>query len=69
MLELDLNDNPATKESVPGLLKLLESQTKLRRLNLSDTGLEDEGIIKLTTKLIKNTNLEVNIVSTLSFDG
>lgn len=64
LVELDLNDNPATKESVPGFLKLLETQTKLKSLNLSDTGLEDEGIMKLTTKLIKNSNLEVKRIFT-----
>eukprot|EP00210_Caulerpa_lentillifera_P006909 g6606.t1 len=59
LLELDLNDNPGTIEIVPGLVKLLECQPKLRKLNLSDTGLEDEGIIILANTLAKNNNIEV----------
>ena len=58
---LDLNDNPATAESIPGIVKLLGIQSKLQRLNLSDTSLGDDGVQKLSKALhVCVPHLQVN---------
>lgn len=60
LISLDLNDNPATAESVSSIVELLDCQPNLKRLNLSDMSLEIEGIVQLSKALIKSVpNLEV----------
>jgi len=53
LLDLDLNDNPLTAGSVTGIGKLIELQSRLQAINLSDTSLGDDGVSQLADALIK----------------
>ena len=60
LLSLDLNDNPATEECIPEIITLLQNQHQLRRLNLSDTSLGDQGVQNLAAALVSTApDLEV----------
>ena len=49
--KLELNDNPMSGEVVGPLSALIRGQANLRVINLSDTGLEDEGVSQLAEAL------------------
>ena len=54
-MRLELNDNPFTEEAAPQLGAMLRQQPHLKRLNLSDTSMCDEGVSTLAEALSEST--------------
>eukprot|EP00798_Chlamydomonas_sp_ICE-L_P028435 gene28435-31577_t len=51
LLKLDISDNPITVDAAPALAQLINSQPKLRVLNLNDTSLTDRGVATICAGL------------------
>lgn len=54
LIHLDLSDNPYTLQAASALATSLSSQSNLKHVNLSDTGLEAEGVSLVCAALEKS---------------